>query len=270
MAFFIHGQHRHYYHDTGSGSPVLLLHGFANSGRAWMPQLSALLGLGHRVIVPDLLGHGASSDAPEGITAHAQALEILALLDHLGLDSVQLVGLSLGGMVALEMACHAPHAVEKLIVAGTFASMNTAHRKGLLSEWAAALGKQDGCLKHFKSSWPALVGADFAASPRGQRLYQAWHAQAAQLRAHNQIRWCEGMKQYDLTGHLQRIQAATLVLAAEFDPISPSAEAEAICNNIGHARLATLAGEGHVFNIPLAQAFNQATGAFLQEPLHHD
>ncbi|MGE8399235.1 MAG: alpha/beta fold hydrolase, partial [Burkholderiales bacterium] len=174
MAFFIHGQHRHYYHDTGSGSPVLLLHGFANSGRAWMPQLSALLGLGHRVIVPDLLGHGASSDAPEGITAHAQALEILALLDHLGLDSVQLVGLSLGGMVALEMACHAPHAVEKLIVAGTFASMNTAHRKGLLSEWAAALGKQDGCLKHFKSSWPALVGADFAASPRGQRLYLAW------------------------------------------------------------------------------------------------
>ncbi len=174
MAFFTQGPHRHYYYDAGAGSPVLLLHGLGNSGRAWMPQVSALLGLGHRVIVPDLLGHGASSQAPEGITAHAQALQMLALLDHLGLESTHVIGLSLGGMVALEMACHAPHAVQKLIVAGTFAHMNDRHRQATLSDWADGLRQTDGCSKRFKSTWPALVGAEFAASSRGQRLYQAW------------------------------------------------------------------------------------------------
>ncbi|WP_280043942.1 alpha/beta fold hydrolase [Pseudomonas sp. Hg5Tf] len=269
MAFFVHGQHRHYYYDSGSGSPVLLLHGLGNSGRAWIPQVSALLALGHRVIVPDLLGHGASSDAPDGITPHLQALEMLALQEHLGLDSIQLIGLSLGGMVALEMACHTPEAVEKLIVAGTFASMSSSHRQRLLSEWATTLELHNGCLKHFKSSWPALVGADFSASPRGQRLYQAWHAQAALLKAHNQIRWCKGMKQYDLSAKLQQIQAPTLVLATERDAISPWSEAEDIYTNIECARLVTIAGEGHVFNVPHAHAFNEATSAFLQEPANH-
>jgi 3-oxoadipate enol-lactonase len=268
MAFFTHGQHRHYYYDAGAGSPVLLLHGLGNSGRAWIPQVGALLGLGHRVIVSDLLGHGASSEAPEGITAHTQALEMLALLDHLGLDSTHLIGLSLGGMVALEMACHAPQAVQKLVVAGTFVNMNTAHRQGMLDDWAAGLQQTDGCLKRFKSTWPALVGADFAGSARGQRLYQAWHAQAAQLSAQDQIRWCNGMKHFDVSNQLPLIQAATLVLAAERDCISPRSEAEEISHRIAHARQVTLAGDGHVFNIPHAHAFNQAIGAFLQERPH--
>ncbi|MNM77378.1 putative non-heme bromoperoxidase BpoC [compost metagenome] len=269
MAFFIHGPHRHYYYDSGAGSPVLLLHGLGNSGRAWAPQASALLSLGHRVIVSDLLGHGASSEAPEGITAHAQALEMLALLDHLGLESTHLIGLSLGGMVALEMACHAPEAVQQLVVAGTFASMNSTYRQGLLNDWAANLAQADGCLKRFKATWPALVGADYAASAEGQCLYQAWHAQAAQLSAQSQIRWCNGMKRYDLSDQLPAIQAATLVLAAEGDLISPRSEAEDITHRIDHARQITLPGDGHVFNIPYAQAFNQAICTFLQEPLQH-
>jgi 3-oxoadipate enol-lactonase len=269
MAFFTQGPHRHYYYDAGAGSPVLLLHGLGNSGRAWMPQVSALLGLGHRVIVPDLLGHGASSQAPEGITAHAQALQMLALLDHLGLESTHVIGLSLGGMVALEMACHVPHVVQKLIVAGTFAHMNDRHRQAMLSDWADGLRQTDGCLKRFKSTWPALVGAEFAASSRGQRLYQAWHAQAAQLATANQVHWCQGMQQYDLREQLPAIQAATLVLAATGDQLSPRSEAELLNERIGHAQLLTLAGDGHVFNIPLAPAFNQAMGSFLQAQPEH-
>lgn len=269
MAFFTHERHRHYYFDSGAGSPVLLLHGLGNSGRAWMPQVNALLSLGHRVIVPDLLGHGASSQAPEGITAHTQALQMLALLDHLGLACTHLIGLSLGGMVALEMACLAPQAVQKLVVAGSFFSMSTAHRQATLDEWVCGLQRTDGCLKRFESTWPALVGAGFAASARGQRLYQAWHAQAAQLSAASQIHWCTGMKQFDIGQGLALVQAPTLVLAASGDLISPLSEAEEITRRIANARQLTLPGDGHVFNIAHAQAFNQAISEFLQEQPDH-
>lgn len=269
MAFFEHGRNRYYYYDAGSGRPVLLLHGLSNSGRAWQDQVTALLQLGHRVIVPDLLGHGVSSDAPAGITPHGQALELLALLEHLGLQSTHLIGLSLGGMIAMELAIQAPGVVEKLIVAGTFTTMKTADRTDMLSEWVETLGQDDGCVKRFETTWPSLVSEAFAASPQGQSTYQAWHAQASAQSASNQIHWCEGMKQYDLSEQLQRIQAPTLVLAGEHDLFSPLSEAEDIAQRIGHAHLATLSGDGHVFNVSNAPAFNRALSDFLREQPAH-
>ncbi|MDF0732065.1 alpha/beta hydrolase [Pseudomonas entomophila] len=269
MAFFEHGRNRYYYFDAGAGTPVVLLHGLGNSGRAWSDQVAALLRLEHRVIVPDLLGHGASSDAPASISARGQALGILALLDHLGLESAQLVGLSLGGMVALELACEVPAAVESLAVAGTFLTMKAPHRAQMLDEWIDALAQPDGCLKRFKATWPALVGESFAASPQGQRLYQAWHAQAATQGAQNQINWCQGMKHYDLSERLQRIDAPTLVLACEHDRMSPVAEADEIARRIARCRRVTLTGEGHVFNVPHALAFNYELAFFLQEHPQH-
>lgn len=269
MAFFEHNRNRYYYFDAGAGTPTLLLHGLGNSGRAWTDQVGALLRLGHRVIVPDLLGHGASSNAPEHITPHLQAQELIALLDHLGLASTQLIGLSLGGMIALELACTYPDAVDKLVVAATFASMNSAARHHQLDEWVENLCQPDGCLKRFKTTWPQLVGSSFAASSQGQSLYQAWHAQAAMQRARCQIHWCEGMKTYDPSDRLSHIQAPTLVLAADGDRISPPGEAEAIARRIAHAQLITFPGDGHVFNVSHAPAFNRALSGFLQEQQRH-
>lgn len=258
MAFFEHGRNRYYYFDAGSGAPVLLLHGLGNSGRAWSEQVVALLHLGRRVIVPDLLGHGASSAALTPVSPAEQAQALVALLDHLGLESAQVVGLSLGGMVALELAIACPQAVEVLVVAATFASMASSARQRQLDEWIAQLDQPDGCLKRFEASWPALVGRTFAASGDGLRLYQAWHAQAAQQRPRCQIHWCEGMKTYDLGDQLQQIQAPTLVLATDGDLISPLDEARLIAASVPCAHLITFAGDSHVFNLPLAPAFNQA------------
>ncbi|HGM5581466.1 TPA: alpha/beta fold hydrolase [Pseudomonas putida] len=269
MAFFEHDRHRYYYFDAGSGTPTLLLHGLGNSGRAWTDQVGALLRLGHRVIVPDLLGHGASGDAPEPVTPRLQAEHLIALLDHLGLASSQVIGLSLGGMVALEMACIHPKAVEKLVVAATFCNMTSTARQQQLDEWSEQLAQTDGCLKHFKATWPALVGSSFAASSQGQSLYQAWHAQATMQRAHCQIRWCKGLKTYDLADRLAQIQAPTLVLGADGDRISPPGEAQAIAHSIPNAQLITLPGDGHVFNVSHAPAFNRALSGFLQEQQRH-
>lgn len=82
------GPRRLNYEDVGSGLPILLIHGFTNYGMSWAPQLAALVHSGHRVILPDLYGHGASSPAAEICTVPDLACDMLKLLDHLGVGSI--------------------------------------------------------------------------------------------------------------------------------------------------------------------------------------
>ena len=268
MAFFDHGGDRYYYFDAGAGVPVLLLHGLSNTGRAWAPQVVEMLRLGHRVIVPDLLGHGASGPVKRTFTAYEQGQATLALLEFLGLESAAFVGLSLGGMVALEVAAMSPDAVDKLVVAGTFRTMATPNRQQMLDTWIEALQQSDGCLKRFKSSWIDLVGSVFADSSLGMTWYQAWHAQAATQDADNLINWCEGMKSYDLGQKLRLITAPTLVLAGATDPISPISEAQGVADQIRSAMVDVVPGGGHVFNVSSANEFSHRTNDFLQGNRH--
>ena len=95
------------YLDSGEGEAVLLLHGLGSCAADWEPQIDALAS-GYRVIAVDLRGHGASP-APDGDWRIGDmADDVLRLLAQLGLRRVHLVGFSLGGMVALELANRAP------------------------------------------------------------------------------------------------------------------------------------------------------------------
>jgi pimeloyl-ACP methyl ester carboxylesterase len=101
----VNGINLHYL-DEGEGAPVLMLHGFPDSSRAWRHQIPALTAAGFRCIVPDLRGFG-ETDAPEDVAAYAIPeieKDVLRLLDHLGLEQVQLVahdwGAALGWYVA--------------------------------------------------------------------------------------------------------------------------------------------------------------------------
>lgn len=104
--------------DEGAGRPVLLLHGWPDSGRLWRHQVEALTGAGFRVIVPDLRGFGAS-DAPEAVDAYAfphLAGDVLAVLDHVGVDRAHVVGHDWGAALAWAIAALAPDRVDHLAV----------------------------------------------------------------------------------------------------------------------------------------------------------
>jgi pimeloyl-ACP methyl ester carboxylesterase len=92
-------------HRGGSGTPILLLHGFSVTWRSWKPVLP-LLERHHDVIAPTLLGHSGAAMVPEGTVPSVDALldGVIAELDSLGLDKVHVVGNSLGGWLALELA----------------------------------------------------------------------------------------------------------------------------------------------------------------------
>ena len=87
--------------DAGAGPPVVFVHGWSMSGRFFQRQLHGL-SAGHRVVVPDLRGHGRSEKALHGHTVPGYARDLQALLVQLGVHRPVLVGWSMGAMVASE------------------------------------------------------------------------------------------------------------------------------------------------------------------------
>jgi pimeloyl-ACP methyl ester carboxylesterase len=106
-----------YYEIHGEGEPLVMLHGFTGSSQGWKNLLSYFTG-DYKVIVPDLRGHGRSTN-PSGEFTHRQsALDVYALLDHLGIDKFKGIGSSTGGMTLLHMATSQPERVESMVLIG--------------------------------------------------------------------------------------------------------------------------------------------------------
>jgi pimeloyl-ACP methyl ester carboxylesterase len=105
------------YEVTGQGRPVLLLHGFPDSGRLWRHQVPALAGAGFQVIAPDLRGYGRSSK-PEAIGAYSLPLlagDVMAILAELNIAKAHMVGHDWGAALAWALASLAPGNVDHLV-----------------------------------------------------------------------------------------------------------------------------------------------------------
>jgi non-heme chloroperoxidase len=108
-----------YYEDPGAGRPVMLIHGLLQDGQSWERQLAPLLDAGYRVITYDRRGFGRSSRPTAGYDFGTLAADLDALLAHLGLTDVILVGFSLGtGEVARYLALHGSARVAKAVMIG--------------------------------------------------------------------------------------------------------------------------------------------------------
>ena len=113
------GQPLHYI-DQGDGPAVLLAGSYLWDQTMWAPQIAAL-SQHHRVIALDLWGHGESGSLPEGtLSLDDIAHQALALLDHLGIDRISLIGLSVGGMWGARLALSVPQRINSLVLMDTY------------------------------------------------------------------------------------------------------------------------------------------------------
>lgn len=103
-----------WYERADQGRPIIFLHAFAVTGAMWFPQVSALTAAGYDVICVDLRGHGRSSAPPGPYTISQMADDIHQLIAQLKLDGVCVVGLSMGGRVAMRLALDHPRDVAAL------------------------------------------------------------------------------------------------------------------------------------------------------------
>jgi len=103
----------------GKGSPVVLLHGYAETGHMWRP-IMPLLAQRHTVLVPDLRGAGGSAKPADGYDKKNMAVDIHELTSSLGLDRVRIVGHDIGLMVAYAYAAQFPQAAERVVLMDAF------------------------------------------------------------------------------------------------------------------------------------------------------
>lgn len=106
-----------YYETSGQGTPLVLLHGFNSAGAVWTPFVSEL-SQSYRLIVPDLRGHGRSTNPSRRFTHRQSALDVFALLDVLGITQFTAMGISTGGMTLIHMATQQPSRVEAMVLIG--------------------------------------------------------------------------------------------------------------------------------------------------------
>jgi pimeloyl-ACP methyl ester carboxylesterase len=253
---------RLHYLDEGSGPAVVLLHGFPLSAGMWDPQVQALADR-YRLVAPDLAGFGDSDPPadPGTWTVEGYANDVAALLDHLDVAPVALVGLSMGGYVAFALLRSHPGAVSALVLADTRASADTpANRENRTAqqEWLAGGGDTSTLVDRLAD---VVVGKDPAGRSKAlavtRRLGEAspregWTAAL------------EAMKRRpDATADLGGIGVPSLVLVGEDDALTPPDVATAMQEAIPGAELAIVPGAGHLSSLENPAAFNEALGDFL-------
>ena len=131
-----------HYEERGQGEPLLLLHGFGMCGPRDWGAIADELAKNYRVILPDLRGHGWSTNPSGAFTMRQSAEDIRALLDHLGIRRVRAMGISAGGMTLLHLATKYPDRVEAMAVIGATSYFPEQARRVIGGEAAAPMPKE--------------------------------------------------------------------------------------------------------------------------------
>jgi 3-oxoadipate enol-lactonase len=252
-----------YFEDSGGPDPpLLLIAGLASDEISWILQKQAL-SRRHRLITCDNRGIGRSPRPAGPYSIAAMACDVLELLDRLGLPRVSLLGHSMGGAIAQHLAIEHPERVERLILACTFSKMS-ARSAPVLESWAGVikLGATPellGC-----TLFPWLYTEAFLQTPGNlQACISALAAHPYPLDGEVVAAQAAALRDFDCTSSLQRIQAPTLVLAAEHDLLVEPRSCAELARAIPRARLQILPGTGHSCMLQTPELFNRAVLDFL-------
>lgn len=252
----INGIRLHYEDSGSSGQPALLLsNSLGTSLDMWWPQLEPL-NERFRVVRYDSRGHGGSEVQDGEYTLDTLGRDALGLLDHLGIDSAAVCGVSKGGMVGMWLAAHAPERISRAVFA------NTSAHFGAPDVWQQRIDlvTREG----MGAIIPALLERWFTASFR-ERDPDAVERTKAMLLATDPRGYtgcCAAIRDMDLRENLGAIRAPVLVIGGLQDPATPPEATRYIAAHVAGAKLVEL-DCAHLSNIELADAFNDAVGDFL-------
>lgn len=246
------------YKRQGKGFPLVLLHGYLGGAALWDEQL-ATFSKKFDVIVPELAGYGGNTkqQSSESIEGHAQ--QVLAFLSHIGVDQFHLVGHSMGGMIAQEMASQAPDRIDRLVCYGTgpqgvmpdrFETLETS-RQRVRTEGLPATAKR------IAATWFAK-GAKAKGYPICVQLGRDVSLETA-------LAGLTAMERWDGRGSLADIKRPTLVIWGDGDQSYGWPQPEALWRGIKGSHLGVLPGCGHNAHMEQPEIFNAIVENFLPE-----
>lgn len=245
---------------TGRPS-IVLLHGLGSAGEAWQLQFQPLAEMGLRVLAPDMPGFGWSPWAGGPVSVKRMADLMAAFVEGAGAKPAHVVGISMGGTVALQLALDYPDMVRSLVLVNTFAHL----RPRSLNEWVYFLARM---------VIARLVGPERQADMVARRILpRPEHEEArAMLRRHilqadkNVYRGMMGaLFRFDVRSRLHEIRVPTLVITgSEDNTVAPSIQEE-MARAIPTAKHVVIEGAGHAVIAEAPEKFNEVLVSFLRD-----
>lgn len=232
-----------YYEEAGSGPPLLLLNHEGGTTLDWTSLLPSLTGR-FRVISFDARGSMRTSAPPGPYTTQQLAEDAVAMLDHLGAARAHVVGLSLGGMIAQELALAYPERVERLVLVATHARPAS---PALWDAWTTFFvqvqerGLDRPGLVLWFLAW-MFSPAFMAQQEQVMQAVTQWQDDPLQAPAHGRAAQGVAARNHDALERLPLIAAPTLVVVGDQDILTPPANARELADGIPGARLQVLEG----------------------------
>lgn len=244
--------------DRGRGPAVVLIHGHPFDRRMWVPQLASLAD-GLRVIAPDLPGYGGSPPLGTTTTMGELAGAVAELLDELRVQRAVVVGLSMGGLVAMELGLGHPERVAGLVLAATTAAPATPEDARARRATAAQL-ESDGMLDHALDMAGRLFGARARRDPDIVEpvLHMMLRAQPAGAAAALRGR----AERPDYSQLLRGLAVPALVIAGEEDAFASDEVVRQLVDALPDPEVLRLPGVGHMPNLEAPGAFDDAVRTF--------
>lgn len=248
-----------YYQVAGQGEPLVFIHGLGSSGRDWEFQVDHFYHE-YQVMVFDARGHGQSEKPPGPYSIPLFAQDTAALIRALDLGPTHVVGISMGGMIAFQLALDAPDLVRSLAIVNSWPEMVVRTWQERLQIWQRALIVQ-------------LLGMRKMGEVLGERLFPK--PEQAALQEIFVERWAENDKRayqhsmralvgWSVSDRLEAIICPVLVVAADQD-YTPVESKAAYTRRLPDAELVVIEDSRHATPAEHSQQFNQMLGTFLKK-----
>ena len=244
------------YDVVGDGPPVVFLHGISNHRWAWAPQIATVARLGHRAVLVDLAGHGQSDPVVETTTTGQLANDVVSLLDELGEAQAVVCGLSLGGMVALQLLVDHPDRARAALVASTGPMLTFPGAAEIIGSWNELWRSENGPVRRLDNTWPLLTTERFRDSAAGRAFYDSWRRTLSGVSGESLAAVATGLLQFDVTAELPSAHTPVVVVAGEFDRLAPPDMVRSVADLIPGSRLEVVADSGHLVNLERPDVFN--------------
>src|SRR5574337_823004 len=253
-----------FYEEEGHGEPVVWIHGLGIDHRVWGLQMP-LFTQHFRCLAFDNRDTGQSDRSPGSYTIKTLADDAIGLMDALAIDRAHVVGLSMGGAIAQELAIAHPARVKRLVLVSTYTSSDRrgadvlnsfALMRARFSREEYARATTPWVFTYHDYRTPGLVDLAIA------RFLEDPYFTPADVYA----RQVEAALSHNAEDRLSRIAAPTLIVAGDDDILTPMLFAGILHERIPDARLAIIQGGGHALVLTHAEEFNRLVLSFLDEP----
>lgn len=259
MSYFTHSGCQLHFEEYGQGAPLVLVHGLGSSTRDWEYQIP-VLAAHYRVIALDVRGHGRSDKPRERYSIQGFAEDVAALIEHLRLGPVHLVGISMGGMIGFQLGVDHPALLKSLCIVNSGPEVK-------------AKSPRDYLEIAIRWSLSRLLSLDSIAKALGLRLFPK--PEQAELRRKIEQRWPQNDKRAYLASldaiigwgvreRLARILCPTLVVTADHD-YTPVAIKAAYVKELPNARLVVIEDSRHATPLDQPERFNSILLNFIDE-----